>query len=350
MEPREDRWFVRFRGHTLGPLTSEQVRSSLRKKELGPEDKLASARDPSWRPLRAVPEFFGYWEKLSPVSADLNPLPSPQYLWRKKLAPLPVVPEKKAEPLVVENSFAPKDSAPPAKKEKTKTETKAATKVGTKAKKKSPIKVKSRARPKKKPSEMIAAQVPVEVVAPETLALPVILLDAPVAETTPIFLEAEAAQKPLPVILSVEPPAEPITNTSDTKLAKETLSLLETLREWSQKEQELTKFSIDDFIPPKPAMPETVTYSWAPPASSSAPKIKNEKIELHLTLSKKFIFALSLVAALCLAAIVMVVVEGKKMRGLDDSRLPDPSSPTIEPAKKNDPIPSLQAPTRPKRD
>lgn len=162
----------------------------------------------------------------------------------------------------------------------------------------------------------------------------------------------EAAPQPAPLPVAAAAPAPEI-KAPNQELMKETLSLLETLRDWSQKEQASapsSKFQLDDFIPAKPLMPEPSPTVWIPPQTSSAPKKAREKIELHLTLSKKFVAVFALVALLSLSAIAMLVWNGEKMRGLESFRLPDPSSPTIQPSTKNDPIPSLKAPTRPKRD
>lgn len=84
MDLREDRWFVRFRGHTLGPLTSEQVKSSLRKKELTDSDKIASSRDPSWIKIASVPEFAAISEAQKKTTIEWAPLPSPQLLRRPR--------------------------------------------------------------------------------------------------------------------------------------------------------------------------------------------------------------------------------------------------------------------------
>src|SRR5690606_26032913 len=81
----EERWYVSFRGHTLGPLTPEQVRSSLRKKELGPDDCVASTADRRWVPLSQVKEFHSALDSLQRPEIPLPP--PPRFLWQKKRKP-----------------------------------------------------------------------------------------------------------------------------------------------------------------------------------------------------------------------------------------------------------------------
>ncbi len=338
MEPKEDRWFVRFRGHTLGPLTNEQIKISLRQKELGPEDKLASAKNPAWRSLREVPEFHSFWETITP--ALLKPLPPPQFLWRKKRAPLPPAPQAP----IPEKTLAPTATVavnPAEVKQKAAPLAPARTSVG-KAKK---------PKAKTKPKRAIAAPSPSPSRAAKATPAPVAALKKiTIARRVPL-----AGKFPS---LAPSPAAAPETLPAPEKLAAETLSLLETLRDWSQKEAALhaavaparapLKTQLDSSIPPKPAMPEPAPTVWAPPQTSSALKLKSEKIELHLTLSRKFLAAFALVAILAVTAIALSLTDAIKMRGLEGFRPLSPSSPELSP--KNDPIPSLKAPTRPKRE
>ena len=345
MESREDRWFVRFRGHTLGPLTSEQVKISLGKKELGPEDKVASAREPSWRALSEFHQFQSFWESLSPSSSDFAPPPSPQSLWRKKKAPLPAAPIPSAATAEIAATKTPAHApATFAAEEKNKIARSPAPALAKAAlkKKKMPVKVKPRVRTRKSPAA--AKRLPVSEPIPEKKLPQIILAAEPLALP---LAPVEVAAAPAPAIQAAPEPEK-----SPAELAKETLSLLDSLREWSQREQEFTpRFRLDDHFPAKPPIPDPSPAPWVPPSTGQEPRFaRSKKIELHLTLSKKFIVAFALIAALAVAAIVMVVVYPEKMRGLDSSRFPDPSSPTNELSSKNDPIPSLKAPTRPKRD
>jgi hypothetical protein len=334
----EDRWYVRFRGHTLGPLTSEQVKSSVRRKELGPDDKLASTADPSWRPLRSQEEFLRCWEALTrPVPAELAPLPSPRILWQKKRAPLPAAPVRQAaSPEIAARPAAPLSPAEPVSVPKP-TEKKAARAAKPKKAKKA----------KKAPARRI-----LKPKAPTLAAIP---------EKPPIVPATEPLVTAQPVAsVRVEKPTAPSAQAAPIpKLAEETLSLLEALRDWNRKEKENSQvLSRVEPTPPheastrEAALPLAAPRPLMPVAESPPAKEKARGIELRLNLviSKQFLFISSLIAALALAAILLAFTDLKKMRGPADSRLPDPSSPTVEPSPEDDPIPQLKAPTRPKRD
>ncbi|RZA05759.1 MAG: hypothetical protein EOP11_12080, partial [Proteobacteria bacterium] len=84
MNLREDRWFVRFRGHTLGPLTTDQVMTSLRNKELTNSDKIASSKNPAWSTIAAHPSFAPVAETLRAPMVTLAPIPPPQDIWQRK--------------------------------------------------------------------------------------------------------------------------------------------------------------------------------------------------------------------------------------------------------------------------
>lgn len=351
----EDRWYVRFRGHTLGPLTSEQVKSSVRRKELGPDDKLASTSNPAWRTLRTEGDFLRCWEALTrPIPAELAPLPSPKILWQKKRAPLPAAPQSPA-PAVAPLAAVP--VAPPAAEAAV-----VQPKPSAVAK---PAKAKVKSKPAKKAKTAKRA-----VKAKAKPAEPA----QPVPEATPALANIPEKPEIAPAAPAAEPiPAEPA-HAAAPKLAEETLSLLEALREWNRKEKETMATQPapepQTASAPKPssaapaplafARPEVVAAPAVPVAPSAAVPVaplaaalaekRGIELRLNLVISKQFMFISAIVAAVALSAAIYTAVEAKKMRGPVDSRLPDPSSPTVEPSPKDDPIPQLKAPTRPKRD
>ncbi|RYZ99953.1 MAG: hypothetical protein EOP11_18845, partial [Proteobacteria bacterium] len=80
----EDRWFVRFRGHTLGPLTTDQIMTSLRNKELNNSDKIASSKNPAWSVISAHPSFAPFTKTARSPAEILAPIPSPHEVWQRK--------------------------------------------------------------------------------------------------------------------------------------------------------------------------------------------------------------------------------------------------------------------------
>jgi hypothetical protein len=74
-------------------------------------------------------------------------------------------------------------------------------------------------------------------------------------------------------------------------------------------------------------------------------------IKIELKLPER---PLRILVLLCMLMALAVVagnwVTANKTRDLKDSRLPDPSSPTVTPLETGDPIPPLKAPTRPQRE
>jgi hypothetical protein len=370
---REDRWYVRFQGHTLGPLTTEQIKTSVKKKELGPDDSLAPVRDPSWRPLRAVPDFFHFWEGLSrPKPVELAPLPPPSILWKKKaekpLASLPKAPPPKEAKLEAQPEASPAPSAPAVEIKKQK-----APALKAKAKAKSKPK---RAKPKKKApapakaKEKIAAQEPIpEAVIPAVKVSVAEEVKAPAPVSAPVAVSSLARNEALGPEAA---PAAASLAKSATLLNKEAALLLASLRDWSDSEETKPSSPADPAAPTASAAPAEKERTESPkvffdrpeiplappaaeePANRSAEKKSPAKaagrieLQLNLHISKPFL-ALAL-AVVALAAAALVVIETKKMRGPEDFRLPDPSGPTAEPSSGDDPIPQLRAPTRPRRD
>jgi hypothetical protein len=351
----EDRWYVRFRGHTLGPLTSEQVKSSVRRKELGPDDKLASTSNPAWRPLRTQEEFLRCWEALTrPVPAELAPLPSPKILWQKKRAPLPAAPA--TQPIEPKPVAAPLQPEPKQAAPKASTARAAAAPAKPKAKAKPAKKAKPARRPAKPKVKSAAEPAAPVAVAP--------IPEKPEMKPAEVIAEASAPIAPVPMASEAAKITQALETPPAPKLAEETLSLLEALRDWNRKEKEAGAKAELAAPAPKPA-PEPVSplalsrpeFAFAPsaavpvaPPAAAAGEKRGIELRLNLVISKQFIFISGLVAALAAAAVIYTLIEAKKMRGPVDSRLPDPSSPTIEPSPKDDPIPQLKAPTRPRRD
>lgn len=314
MDTREDRWFVRFRGHTLGPLSTHQVRASLRKKEIGPADKLASAKEPAWKPLSAHAEFAGLWEEASSLET-LAPPPSPRFLWKKNRAPLPSAPEEKV----------------------------AATEAQTE-----PV---MPAVPKVLPVAEPAA-LPVTEPASPRAAAPVISPAVKTGNKKKKGKTAKAKKAAPTAARAASPASRPVAPAKEAPLPVEALSLMEVLRDWREQEEKIPaalRFARPEsqtFVPPE--RQSSVLPTHATPAAP--PKSPRRPLELHLTVSKQFLAVSGLVAALMIVAIVLALNGPKKMRDLESFRLPDPSSPTIQPSAPDDPVPALKAPTRPQRD
>jgi hypothetical protein len=178
---------------------------------------------------------------------------------------------------------------------------------------------------------------------------------APVVEATPLFPD------PPPAAVSPEPAPQESPQEDSKDLAfsagEATLSLLAALKEWEKEEEKITASSRawqESPIPPRPQwQPREETFpgspAWEPEPQRPAPLQKAGSIvELRLVISRPWLL-LGGICLACAVALGIFVLSQYKMRDLEGLRLPDPSSPTMEPATQNDPFPELKAPTRPQR-
>lgn len=435
MDVREDRWFVRFRGHTLGPLTSEQVKTSLRKGELGDGDKIASSRNPAWSTIAAHPDFSAFYQSLRRPDLGLQPVPSVDALRRKREArtELPsaaAYSASRATAARAETSmfaFESSDEAPslkarfraamPVRSAPTPASTPVAAELEEKPRKKrqaAPGKKLGRPRKYPRPEDLSIADVvaPILNQAPVAKAAPVLSdrlsndiptrpviaeAAAPVVEAAPApsptparapepvieviaepvpvptetlaaEVEAQAEYEPAPVFVaeaeevaeavvaeeatpspaveaSLSPaPARPeipaVAPASEERLGAESLSLLQSLRDWRRQEEQMGGRSraTQEAAEPTPVRIEPTR----PAAAYSAHRAEN-----RLPLPKHILIILAALAVLVIGAAFVVA---KKTRGPESVNFPDPSRPTAQPSKPGDPIPALRAPTRPQRD
>lgn len=530
MNLREDRWFVRFRGHTLGPLTTDQVMTSLRNRELSDADKIASSKNPAWSAIGAHPAFAPFTETMRAPAVSLAPIPPPQEIWQRKArnraaelatftpeepgsipginaqttqratsfypnysedsvararpgqykpfpadpnarvihpaapaepakkskrvagpgkklgrprknplpaapAPAPVVDKSNlsivdmvapileaapasvaapifdVEPKLAPSPQAPKPSAAPPVPNPAPA---SATPVAPVA----PVAPASVAAPKPVETTQAAATVvpprpnfaaatdfhvpppampvrldaaiaafeaePVREESPEDLAenaawaaeaeepgpAPYV---APIetVEATPVPAEVfETAAVPEPELEELpqekpkdqaaiveEAPAPPAPKVeaaapAQENLAVESLALLESLRDWRRKEEELEQsLRAKNATPERPKMPVAEAFQpasepVAAPAPPTVPALAT-RVRALVEANWKLILVAAALAALVSLAVFFAV---EKTRGPENRSFPDPSSPTAQPAQKEDPTPSLRAPTRPQRD
>lgn len=177
---QESTWFVRLKGHTLGPISLDELKASLREGEIGPDDKVHHLNDPTWHKVSEYQDLSAYWQSFRAPVASFD-LPPPAKLWKKPpapvAAPVPVV-EIPAAPIELVPEIAEPAKAVVAKPPKTKPSKKAAPKV----------KVKTKSATEKQRIK------PVEAPAPAPVAAPV-LNEAVVAAEILKALEAATARK-----------------------------------------------------------------------------------------------------------------------------------------------------------
>jgi hypothetical protein len=262
--------------------------------------------------LKTVPALQRIWLSFEPSSAaSLAPPPALESLWKKKRAPLtpiPVVAAKsaeKAEPKEPARSkAAPAGKAARAKSRKNKI-------AGHKAK------------PRKQGKT--GKQVPVA--------------QSGGASAAPSLPERTLPPAPQPI------PAPLLRSTGPAEAHWEARSLVESLREWRKLEQEMQPVHATDPLPQRPqiaAVPHSKQQQEAAQPAAHA-------LELRLTLSRPFLAVAGALLAVFMAGLVFLWSQ-HKTRDLEGARLPDPSSPTVEPSGTDDPFPALKAPTRPERE
>lgn len=77
----QEKWFVHFQGHTMGPFSTEDIKTSIQKKEIGKQDKIASTEKKMWQTVEAIPEFRDFF--LPPLAPSFSiPIPPP-LIWKK---------------------------------------------------------------------------------------------------------------------------------------------------------------------------------------------------------------------------------------------------------------------------
>jgi len=74
----QEKWFVHFRGHTMGPFSADDIKTSIQKKELGKADRIASTEKKTWQTVDAIPEFRDFF--LPPLAPSFSaPIPPPVF-------------------------------------------------------------------------------------------------------------------------------------------------------------------------------------------------------------------------------------------------------------------------------
>jgi hypothetical protein len=162
----------------------------------------------------------------------------------------------------------------------------------------------------------------------------------------------EEAPAPKPAALESAPSSAPVAMAvaaaNQESLAVESLSLLESLRDWRRKEEELEQTIRAKYVAPnRPAMPVQAEepVREAAPVARAKPSLANTALA-RVAENKQFLLIAALLALLVAAAVFITV---NKTRGSGSASFPNPSGPS-QPAEKADPTPTLRAPTRPQRD
>ncbi len=73
---KETKWYVRGQGKTLGPMLTDELRDSLAKHSLSPEDEAVRKGDHYWRPLKELNDFREVCETRE-AKARKVPVPPP---------------------------------------------------------------------------------------------------------------------------------------------------------------------------------------------------------------------------------------------------------------------------------
>ncbi|MGZ3695049.1 MAG: DUF4339 domain-containing protein [Bdellovibrionota bacterium] len=319
MNAKEPTWFVRIQGHTLGPLSSEELKAGLREGNVNLADKIIRSGENAWQSVGDHQELAAYWQNVRRPTPSFD-IPSLNVLWKKPKPPIPVAPARPPAPAMPEAPLAPAMPAIPdpafAKPLENVSE-----------KPKAPQKMKA-ARVKK------AALVLVE---PTPVVVPV--QPAPAAPA-PKAEESPALEAPAPRAQTIEFRPAP----EKSAVEKEIIQILET----KKLEEEKAKAAIAVF-PERPEVPEIFSDF------DKAREPKKSKRDLIRKAEWKRILAnknLRIAAALALLIAVAGIAywAGQKTRDLKELPLSDPSSPTTQPSTASDPIQPLRAPTRPQRD
>jgi hypothetical protein len=370
MNAKEDSWYVKYRGHTLGPIHTQQVKTSIQKRELGSADKIAAAGNPVWQEIGQCAAFQGLF-----VSPHAKPIPSPStVVFKKRKVEIPKH-EIPLSPSVEKPLTAPPVAAapelavltPPVKQN---APAKAVKKMGTLPHRSEPKKLvkkktgdqKAKSQKETRPTpakveQTISENLPVASSVASPVSLPE---EAPVAQATPAKSNPTPAPQVSQNILASFPEKPPLapTGASAGELLSDTKSLIGLWQEWKDFEEPLD--------PPKIAKKtkteqeakgefpfDRAAKDFSPlpsmPLETSIPAETSKAIHIQLTLSKTWLAIFSLLF-FGLVAGGLLYFQAQKTRDLKDLHLSDPSSPTIQPSTPDDPIPALKAPTRPKRE
>ncbi len=148
----------------------------------------------------------------------------------------------------------------------------------------------------------------------------------------------EEAPAPAPAKVEAAPATE-------ERLAVESLALLESLRDWRRKEEELEQsIRAKQATPERPAMPVAEAFAVAPAVEAErSPAAAPSKITAILASvrSQKNFILIALAVALLVSAGVYLAVN--KTKGPGNRSFPSPSGSTTAPSKE-DPTPSLRLP------
>jgi hypothetical protein len=344
MELQEERWFVRARGRTLGPLSARELASSVDRGLFFPMDKVCGSGDKEWTQLGDLPRFRVLFTPQTSREEILTLAPpSPLSLRKRKMPPLPLLPAVPEAP-AAEEEVVVAAPAPLVTKEMVSAEPPTAEEIpeileaieeavivvpaapSFFARLKPPLAAKVKKFEEPTPVPARGDQLgpsPDEV--PALIELP--KLEAWEELEQPIFLSQPSRQVDLesrwfgtPVMVKEEPAEAPEENVPDQPL------------------------------PARPLFASLPRMGGAQILEAEA-KPRDHAIRIELRLPKRNIFImLMLVAGFAAAGIGGYWISQNKTRDLKDFRLPDPSSPTAVLSTEGDPIPPLKAPTRPQRD
>jgi hypothetical protein len=327
MSPKEPTWFVRLQGHILGPLSTEQLKASLREGDINLSDKINRSGENSWQVVGDHEELAAYW-KTHRARAPSFEIPSPNILWKKpppqaEEIPVPIPAPIPAPPAAIKLVEIPVVDAPqPEKKQKSKP-----------AKKSSAQKTEIKAEP-------VLAPAPEPAIISAPIPAP---FSEPIKAEEPKFIpkKQDYRRAPAPVIEYSHPPEK-----SDVE--KEIIRILETQKlEARKKAQEAVAA-----FPQRPEVPEqSHDYNFR---EENAP-VRKKKFESPVAMEwqkysqdKRLHIAAAIAVLLLVAGIAYWA--GQKTRDLKELPLSDPSSPTTQLPAASDPIQPLKAPTRPQRD
>ncbi len=326
--PDETRWFVCVQGTTLGPYRAAEVLGGISAGDFLATDRVFTAKE-GWTPLDTHPRFGSATEFAGRKRLRAIPvLESPRILRMKQPIAIPKAPEEAvavAESVSVsvsEPEVAP--VAPPA-----------------------PV---IELAPSPAPAPPLPEAAPIVVAAPkfevkEELELP--LKSAPLPQAIPeIEIRGEDAFAELALLsLALEKSVD-----EEEKAAKGEPSFTNSATATAT----ATEASIPERPDLKPVFLKDPMAAYGEPeiATKSASPKGVIRIELKLPENPRRLLAgILLVASLAASAGYLArPATQNKTRDLKDSHLSDPSSPTTQPQETGDPIPSLQAPTRPQRE
>ena len=332
MEQREERWFVHFRGHSLGPITATQLKSSIKQGELKLEDKIASAKDGHWRPIAQVPDFAHFLLNIERPKIQLKPLPPAAKVLRKrgrKPKPVASASEKKTESNLVRTKNPSPDN--PLQKMALSSDVQANKKT-----KDNRISKSNASLPTSRPNFE-------EILEPSTSEITKIVSNQ-ISEAMKPHTETNET-----IAIQVPSQKRSKSNLSATPLdISQNNDLFEILKEWRKTEEDLRINSAQNNARQLELNIPKIPENPFPKTEEEPFRNKDIKLELNLSINKlAFFLGLFLLTTLL---VIFSVNVWNKSRGPKSLRSLDPSSPTSSTAKENDPFSLLKPPTRPQRD